>query len=90
MQWYFNFQVWNELPAEVVNAGSLLTFKKNLDRYMDERGLEGCRVRVQVSGTRQKNGLAQPRRAKGHVSVLECSMVLWLYLSFGKEAKTMQ
>ncbi|XP_069771690.1 uncharacterized protein [Narcine bancroftii] len=27
--------------AEVVNLGSILTFKKNLDRYMDGRGMEG-------------------------------------------------
>ena len=33
--------VWSELPDKVVNAGSFLTFKKNLDRYMDERGVEG-------------------------------------------------
>ena len=33
--------VWNELPDKVVNAGSLLTFKKNLDGFMDERGVEG-------------------------------------------------
>ena len=33
--------MWNELPDEVVNAGSVLTFKTNLDRYMDERCMEG-------------------------------------------------
>ena len=33
--------VWNELPDEVVNAGSLLTLTKNLDRSMDEWCMEG-------------------------------------------------
>ena len=33
--------VWNELPDEVVYAGSFLTFKNKLDRYMDEKCLEG-------------------------------------------------
>ena len=33
--------VWNGLPVEVVEAGSILLFKSKLDRYMDRRGLEG-------------------------------------------------
>ena len=33
--------VWNELPAEVVEAGSILTFKSKMDRYMDGKGMEG-------------------------------------------------
>ena len=33
--------MWNELPDKVVNVGSLLTFKRNLYRFMDERGVEG-------------------------------------------------
>ena len=34
--------VWNELPDKVVNVvNPLLTFKKNLDGFMDERGVEG-------------------------------------------------
>ena len=33
--------VWNELPVEVVEAGSILSFKNKLDRYMDGKGMEG-------------------------------------------------
>ena len=33
--------VWNELPVEVVAAGSLVSFKNKLDRHMDEKGMEG-------------------------------------------------
>lgn len=33
--------VWNELPTDVVTAGSFLSFKSKLDRYMDGMGLEG-------------------------------------------------
>ena len=33
--------VWNELPEEVVEAGTFAPFKKHLDRYMDRTGLEG-------------------------------------------------
>ena len=30
----------NELPEKVVEAGSIATFKKHLDKYMDGKGLE--------------------------------------------------
>ncbi|XP_062906374.1 uncharacterized protein LOC134347835 [Mobula hypostoma] len=33
--------VWNELPAEVVEVGSMLSFKVKLDSYMDRKGIEG-------------------------------------------------
>ena len=33
--------VLNELPVEVVAAGSLVSFKNKLDRHMDEKGMEG-------------------------------------------------
>ena len=32
--------VWNKLP-EVVEAGTILSFKKHLDSYMDKMGIEG-------------------------------------------------
>ena len=32
---------WNELPEEVVEAGTIPTFKKQLDRNMHRAGLEG-------------------------------------------------
>ena len=31
----------NELPEVVVEAGTITTFKRHLDRYMDRKGLEG-------------------------------------------------
>ena len=34
-------RVWDELPEEVVEAGTITTFKRHLDRYMDGKGLEG-------------------------------------------------
>ena len=33
--------VWNDLPVEVVEVGSILTFKSKVDRYMDGKGMEG-------------------------------------------------
>ena len=61
--------VWNELPDNVVNAGSLLTVKKNLDRFMDERGVEGYGPST-GQWDEAKNGSAQTRRAKRPVSEL--------------------
>ena len=34
-------RVWNELSEKMVEAGSIATFKKHLDKYMDGKGLEG-------------------------------------------------
>ena len=34
-------RVWNEMPEEVVEGGTMTTFKRHLDRYMDGKGLEG-------------------------------------------------
>ena len=33
--------VWNELPEAVVEAGTILSFKKHLDSYMGKMGIEG-------------------------------------------------
>ena len=33
--------VWNELPEVVVDAGTILSFKKRLDSYMGKMGIEG-------------------------------------------------
>ena len=33
--------VWNKLTAVVVEAGTILSFKKHLDSYMDKIGIEG-------------------------------------------------
>lgn len=30
-----------ELPQELEEAGTIITFKRHLDRYMDRKGLEG-------------------------------------------------
>ena len=32
--------VWNKLPEVVVEAGTILSFKKCLDSYMDKLGIE--------------------------------------------------
>ena len=32
--------VWNKLPEVVVEAGTILSFKKHLDSYMDKMGIE--------------------------------------------------
>lgn len=32
---------WNQLPEEVVEAGTITTFKRYLDKYMDRKGLDG-------------------------------------------------
>ena len=34
-------RIWNLLPEKVVEAGTIATFKKHLDKYMDGKGLEG-------------------------------------------------
>ena len=33
--------VWNKLPEEVVEAGTILSFKKHLDSYMGKMAIEG-------------------------------------------------
>jgi len=33
--------VWKALPEEVVEAGTLATFKRHLDGYMNREGIEG-------------------------------------------------
>ena len=33
--------VWNKLPEVVVEAGTILSFKKHLDSYMSKMGIEG-------------------------------------------------
>ena len=33
--------VWNKLPEVVVEVGTMLSFKKHLDSYMDKMGREG-------------------------------------------------
>ena len=33
--------VWNKLPEVVVEAGTILSFKKHLDSYMGKMGIEG-------------------------------------------------
>ena len=33
--------VWNELPEVVLEAGTILSFKKRLDSYMGKMGNEG-------------------------------------------------
>ena len=40
--------IWNELPKEVVEVGTIPTFERHLDRYMDRKGLEGY---MQANGT---------------------------------------
>ena len=42
--------VWNELPEIVVDAGTILSFKKHLNSYMGKIGIEGC-GQMQVIGT---------------------------------------
>jgi len=34
---------WNVLPEEAVEAGTLVTFKRHLDGYMNREGIEGHR-----------------------------------------------
>ena len=34
--------VWNKLLEVVVEAGTILSFKKHLDSYMGTMGIEGC------------------------------------------------
>lgn len=33
---------WNELPEEVLEAGTIPTFKIHLNRYMDRNNIEMC------------------------------------------------
>ena len=33
--------VWNALPGEVVEAGTIAAFKGHLDEYMNRMGMEG-------------------------------------------------
>ena len=36
---------WNSLPGEVVEAGTVVTFKGCLDKYMNRMGIEGYGLR---------------------------------------------
>lgn len=33
--------IWNEVPEKGVEADSILTFRRQLDRYLDGKGVEG-------------------------------------------------
>ena len=62
--------MWNDLPAEVVEEGSILTFKSKVDRYMDGKGMEGYGLsagRWDLGKINGRHGLEGPR---GPVSVL--------------------
>jgi len=37
----FLHREWNEFPEEMVEAGTMTTFKRHLDRYMDRKDLGG-------------------------------------------------
>ena len=32
---------WNSLPGEVVEAGTIVSFKGRMDKYMNRMGIEG-------------------------------------------------
>ena len=57
------------MQGESFGNGKLLTFKKNLDAFMDERGVEGCGPSAGQWDS-AKNGSAQTRRAERPVSEL--------------------
>ncbi|XP_048378988.1 ankyrin repeat domain-containing protein 39 isoform X3 [Stegostoma tigrinum] len=44
-------RVWNELPGEVVEAGTITTFKRHLDGYVRKKGLAGW-GQMLANGTR--------------------------------------
>lgn len=33
--------IWNELPVEALEANANKTFKRQVSKYMDKKGLEG-------------------------------------------------
>lgn len=34
--------IWNELPEQIVEAGTITAFLRLLDMYIDRKRLEGC------------------------------------------------
>lgn len=36
--------IWNELPEEVVESGTVKTFERLLNRYLNEHGIKGYRI----------------------------------------------
>jgi len=44
-------RVWNELPEEVVEAGTITTFQRHLDWYMDGERFRGIWAQTQAKGT---------------------------------------
>jgi len=67
--------VWNDLPDKVVNAESLLTFKKNLDGFVDERGVEGYGP---SAGQWDEAKMVRHRREGPKGLFLSCNF-LWFY-----------
>ena len=57
--------IWNELPEKVVEAGSIATFIKHFDKYMDGKGLEGYGPNAgnwdQLGGHHDWYGLVGPK-----------------------------
>lgn len=43
--------IWNEQQAEVVEAGTIVTLKRHMDRYMESNDFVGYMSQTQANGT---------------------------------------
>eukprot|EP00061_Rhincodon_typus_P013522 g39934.t1 len=52
---FYTENVWNEIPEEVVDAGAVTMFKRHLDKYVNQKCLEGYGLSIgSVGWTLQK------------------------------------
>ena len=76
--------VWNKLPEVVVEAGTILYFKKHSDSYMGTMGMEGCGPNAsnqdQLRGLKKKGGMDKlGRRACFHaVNPYDSMSAMWV------------
>lgn len=76
MNHFHKVDVWNELPYEVIETGTIMTFEGHVDRYMDGKGLEGYEPNSGMWHSQLFNLVAWRRWTEGPAPMLYSTMTL--------------